>query len=347
MGLLRLLLALAVVASHSGRIMGLPSAPGGIAVEALFVISGFYMALVLTERYQGAVGAFYRARFLRLFPMYWLVLAMTIMAALTPLPRTSDPLAYWQGWGDSLDPWTIAGAIAANILLVGQDVFRFLGIDANGGLAFDPALNADRPAAGLMVLPQAWTLGVEITFYALAPLLAKLKTRTLVIMCVASLVSRDLIFKTHALGPWVYFLFPFEVGLFLLGMLAYRIGRRLDIAKPGIVAWSALALIAAATEFGSLTEWTPRFVWLYLLALTAALPPIFAATRRSRIDDWIGQLSYPLYVVHFFVISFVTGPQDGNIAAIVSIAAAVLLVVVTAPLERRRHIATAAAGARS
>jgi peptidoglycan/LPS O-acetylase OafA/YrhL len=346
MGFLRLLLALAVVGSHSGKLLGLPSAPGGIAVEAFFIISGFYMALVLSERYQGATTKFYRARFLRLFPIYWLVLAITVTAALSPLPRTSDPLEFWRAWGGSLDGWTAVSAVAANLLLVGQDIFRFLGVDAGGALVMDPALDAGRPGAGLMLLPQAWTLGVEITFYAVAPLLIRLKTRTLIVLCLASLVSRELLFKTHALGPWVYFLFPFEVGVFLLGMVAYRLGQSLRIANIRAIGWAALAVVAGATEFGSLAGWTPRIVWLYLIAITAAVPLIFAASRRSRIDDWIGQLSYPLYVVHVFVISFITGPQDGNLAAAVSLAAAALLALVVLPLERRRHAAPVAAGAR-
>jgi hypothetical protein len=49
-----------------------------LAVEAFFVISGFYMALVLTERYDGHVGSFYRARALRIFPMYWALLALVV-----------------------------------------------------------------------------------------------------------------------------------------------------------------------------------------------------------------------------------------------------------------------------
>ncbi|MEY9528848.1 peptidoglycan/LPS O-acetylase OafA/YrhL [Bradyrhizobium japonicum] len=76
MGLLRLLLALAVVGDHV-----LPPFPwlrlttGVMAVEVFFVVSGFYMQMVLSQRYASA-GAFYLSRAFRIFPTYWLVAAL-------------------------------------------------------------------------------------------------------------------------------------------------------------------------------------------------------------------------------------------------------------------------------
>jgi peptidoglycan/LPS O-acetylase OafA/YrhL len=52
MGLLRMLLAFSVLTSHMhGRgIFGFRILSGGLAVECFFMISGFYMALVLNEK---------------------------------------------------------------------------------------------------------------------------------------------------------------------------------------------------------------------------------------------------------------------------------------------------------
>ena len=56
MGLLRLLLALAVVGAHSGFAFILE---GREAVTLFFIISGFYMALILNESYTRGAFSFF------------------------------------------------------------------------------------------------------------------------------------------------------------------------------------------------------------------------------------------------------------------------------------------------
>ena len=53
---------------------------GEIAVELFFIISGFYMSLILNEKYNtpDKILIFYKNRFLKLFPIYWTVLIFTI-----------------------------------------------------------------------------------------------------------------------------------------------------------------------------------------------------------------------------------------------------------------------------
>ena len=51
MGLLRLLLALCVFCGHSRGLGGLSWLAANIAVECFFVISGFYMQLILSSKY--------------------------------------------------------------------------------------------------------------------------------------------------------------------------------------------------------------------------------------------------------------------------------------------------------
>ena len=77
MGLLRLILALNVVIAHAGgNIFKVTSVGGLISVETFFMISGFYMSLILTSKYKGLdkYGLFMSNRLLRLFPIYFTVL---------------------------------------------------------------------------------------------------------------------------------------------------------------------------------------------------------------------------------------------------------------------------------
>lgn len=50
MGLARLLLALSVVLAHLPVLLG-PLVNGHVAVQGFFIISGFYMALILDSKY--------------------------------------------------------------------------------------------------------------------------------------------------------------------------------------------------------------------------------------------------------------------------------------------------------
>ena len=86
MGLLRLLLAFSVVIAHTSPVFGYVGI-GGQAVPAFFIISGFYMNLVLSRKYMlcdNGIRTFYFNRFIRIFPIYWSCLLLAIFWALLP-----------------------------------------------------------------------------------------------------------------------------------------------------------------------------------------------------------------------------------------------------------------------
>jgi peptidoglycan/LPS O-acetylase OafA/YrhL len=81
--------------------------------------------------------------------------------------------------------------------------------------------------------------------------------------------------------------------------------------------------------------------WMTLLVTTAALPILFDYSRRSKVDTWIGELSYPVYLNHFvvmvmlqkhgLVVNWLTMPL-GAVALAVP-----MLMCVDRPLEKLRH----------
>ncbi len=80
MGIVRTLLASAVVLVHSGSFFLYNITGGGqVAVQMFYIVSGFYMALVLTEKYAEAPVDFYVNRALRLFPTYWVICAAALL----------------------------------------------------------------------------------------------------------------------------------------------------------------------------------------------------------------------------------------------------------------------------
>ena len=84
MGTLRFILALSVAYGHAGDFLGFPLIPGDTAVQSFYAVSGFYMALVLNEKYRpgsSTYSLFISNRFLRLFPVYVTVLCLTLLLA--------------------------------------------------------------------------------------------------------------------------------------------------------------------------------------------------------------------------------------------------------------------------
>jgi len=81
-GLLRLLLAVAVVFVHSGMNSVWTLTGATVAVETFFIISGFYMALVYNEKYAKTkmpYWSFFSSRILKIYPMYYLVLVASFV----------------------------------------------------------------------------------------------------------------------------------------------------------------------------------------------------------------------------------------------------------------------------
>ena len=77
MGWMRFLLAAAVVFHHSTTPGNMPLVDGHQAVRLFYIISGFYMALILGQKYplnRQGLWIFYTNRAARVFPVYWVVL---------------------------------------------------------------------------------------------------------------------------------------------------------------------------------------------------------------------------------------------------------------------------------
>src|SRR3954451_2022556 len=71
MGALRLFLALSVLNGHQTFLYGYFLFNAYVAVCVFYVISGFYIAMVLDGNYKRRIGTFYLNRILRLFPVWW------------------------------------------------------------------------------------------------------------------------------------------------------------------------------------------------------------------------------------------------------------------------------------
>jgi peptidoglycan/LPS O-acetylase OafA/YrhL len=347
MGLVRLLLALSVVIGHTKPIFGISLVGGPAAVQAFYVISGFYMALVLNEKYErGTKGywVFLSSRFLRLYPVYAVIIIMALVLVAAHRVGGESPAA-WHTYGSRLSLGSLLLLVGSQVLIFGQDLVMFFGIHpASGSLYLTSNFNrAPLAAWEFLLVPQAWSLGVELWFYLLAPVIVRRSIRVILLVMAGSIATR--LFVAFGLGytgdPWSYRFFPSQLVVFLLGVLGYRVyaycrQRKLPLARLGGV---ALAFVVLELLF--YTKLRLPSISLCTVAATAiSLPAIFALTKSNGFDRFIGDLSYPVYLCHYLLARFlerftvVTGAKLALTTIAISI---VLLVVVDRPVDRLRQ----------
>jgi peptidoglycan/LPS O-acetylase OafA/YrhL len=353
MGLLRLLLAIAVVIYHSGPLWGIQSVGGVVAVESFFMISGFYMALVLNGKYApGSYRLFITNRLLRLYPAYWVMVGLTILVSLVCYLRLGIPLKlepYQQAAGHlSLGGWVWLSL--TNLFIIGQDVQMFMVIDQNGNWHFSRDYLHSHPFVHqLMFVHQAWSMAIEILFYLVAPWLLRRRTGVLVLVGIASLGTRLLLYRQGLFqDPWNYRFFPSELVFFVVGALAYRASLLLT---PGQLTrrlfYASFGLLLCFTVLYQFVAGGPLRPVAYYLCLAGALPFVFLHTRNSRWQQKAGELSYPIYISHILVLlvtpifmvklPFLRPYQTLWVIGVSVAMSLVLIRYVIAPVERLRQ----------
>lgn len=175
MGTIRFILACAVVIVHSGPVLGLKLTDGRTAVQGFYLLSGFCIAMVLRQKYTGpgSYRLFVKNRALRLFPLYWVVVIIGIVASLATgvLLGEWGRLAAWKDWFGVLDATTLTYLVTVNALLLGSETTLFMGLNVDvGSLFFASNFRDFEPELrSFLIVPPAWTLSVFFWFYLVAP----------------------------------------------------------------------------------------------------------------------------------------------------------------------------------
>ncbi len=298
------MLAIAVVLFHSGTtLFSMKLIDGFSAVMLFFIISGFYMALILNGKYN-SYGAFLTNRFLKLYPVYWVVLALAWMSPSTPFAGLSgSALAYW---------------LFANIFVVGSHLTSVIinTPEGFGLLPFGRQIAAPEMTWGRLYIGPVWSISVEILFYLVAPLLVAAKGRfaKMAFMFAVSAVAY-IYLRVHesAFIPWTYnFLLP-TLYLFALGAVAWniydseRFKQFYTVRKAALAYTLMLAYVLLHVEYMTYVG-LPLFGSGEIANLVGALvfmlclPFAFELTAKSSIDRHIGDLSYPIYLSHTLVL---------------------------------------------
>jgi peptidoglycan/LPS O-acetylase OafA/YrhL len=244
------------------------------------------------------IGAFFLRRFFRIAPAYYL--ASLLYFWLEPPVGGFDPL---------------------------QAAGTYLFVNA-----WRPSLMGVLPN-GWPVVPGSWSIGVEFTFYAAFPLLARNITslsRATYLFLATALVGAVLNSRLHApleaaLGPvpadnFLYFWFPNQMSVFALGLCLFYLLERdrgrssLLAAHPTLIAAVSVAG-AAGTAFIALPHWLnwqltlpPRFLlvsllmMIFVLALARSRPGLFLSAPVAL----MGRVSFSAYLLHVAVLKIVS-----------------------------------------
>ncbi len=302
-GLLALWVALGHVLRHTGYVDGelgpfaLLGNPG-LAVDVFIMLSGFVIFGLLDRQGQG-YAPFIVARFFRLFPLYLVLLAVSAV---------SQP---FQAANIAAMPWRsvhIESDIAIHAAAIG-----FLPEQLAAHLTMLHGLLPERvlPFSDYALLGQAWSISVEWQFYLVAPLLFAFAfkrplTLAAILLAIAAARGRGWLGEGFAIN---------QAGYFLIGTLSNFLWRRLrgvsDLDRRRI--WLAAAA-AVAVIYCLLPRAVSSIVWALTLAVAteAACTPGGAATLPARLLrsaplQWLGRISYSLYLTHMLVFYSLSG----------------------------------------
>ena len=317
---LRAISILAVVAYHAGPRF----VPGGfIGVDIFFVISGFLISRIILSQIRSGrfrLLDFYARRVRRIFP----ALAVVLLAT------------YALGW----------------LLLMPQD-FALLGDNIVAGAAFVSNLFQLRhvgyfdPDMAENPLLHLWSLGIEEQFYIVWPLVlmlagARIKSSWIVGIAAVSFATSLLVYLGHS--QWSFYApIPRAWELLVGGLAAYHFvnrpkgglansGRRADLAG-----FAGIALIGGASF---LYQRSIPFPGLYALLPTLGALLIIVSggswinrkVLSSRLMVWFGLISYPLYLWHWPLLSYLATLQNGEptkLELVLAVALSILLAWLT------------------
>lgn len=343
MGILRFLFAIYVLLSHSTDNKAYIF-PAPQAVLSFFVISGFYMALILDGKYKSKMH-FYINRALRIFPIYWLILFITVAFGLIKtqfnIGDGDNAVLHYFRYSAHLQGVEVltegANFIIRNLtLIVTKDYFTM----------------KENLAAGYLILYQAWSLQIELIFYLLVPFILSIKRNFLFFVVVYFVlfygIFSPLTTEYHSLLTFKFFNYLIY---FLLGICAYKyLYLKIKKIRPNKWFYAVLFTLVSYLIFyqiipGRIVEQRFSVSLIYYLFLAAAIPFSFAITKNNKFDRFIGELSYPIYISHIFIAKIylsltIINSSFLNVAFIAigsTIFSIILIKYVQLPIDNFRH----------
>lgn len=276
-GILRFILSLMVVVSHTGLVQGFHL--GVFGVISFFILSGYVTAHLYASNYVGRPGLFLIDRFFRIYPLYLFWLSAAVLFAV--VTNYADPhFTFWR--------------ILNHILIAPLNMNAW--IDKSYLFVFQNPEN--------LLLPPLWYLASEIQFYLLVPIFMA-KKYWLYVLTVLSLAAFSVaIFDYLPREDYTYRLIVGTLFMFCYGILMYRSHVYENDWDRYMLwgVWSVVLGLLVGSSFSDVIK--ERFTLEVLAGFLIGVPVVklLSLAPRQALDEKLGQLAYPIFLNHFLFI---------------------------------------------
>lgn len=301
-GLLALWVVIGHVIKHAGynpeelgpfKLLASP----GLAVDCFIILSGFVIFMLLDSQ-RTSYAQFITRRFFRLAPLYFVLCVISVM--------TLD----WQTSVISGQTWQSSAVINDQAIHRDTKQYLFQHLIAHATMLHGAIADKILPHSEYAIVGQAWSISVEWQFYLIAPalffLISTRKWRGLGCVLLMICLARALNYGAEG------FLIN-QAGYFLIGIACYFAWKQSDLTHATdfrLVEIFALMGIMAAyfmtTRSVSLIIWTAAFTMA--LAEKHKLPTrllaMFTNVAKLPLLQWLGKISYSVYMVHMLIAYF-------------------------------------------
>jgi peptidoglycan/LPS O-acetylase OafA/YrhL len=280
---LRALAALLVTIFHARLVPG-----GFIGVDIFYVISGYLITGLILREIENTgtlnLQSFYQRRIKRLLPTSVFVLFVTAIVGMFVLPAiTRDALGR--------DLFAAATYISNYLFAWWQNDYQNLNATPSPFIHY-------------------WSLAVEEQFYLVWPIFILFLSRygkraVLYGVAISSALSLLLsIYQTQTSPIWAFYSLPTRAWELGVGALLLFVPE--NIWKNKFIPWLGLVGIGIAafnfdenTAFPGINAVLPVAATALLIGSISIWPRFFNDLSNNRISQWLGAISYPLYLWHW------------------------------------------------
>lgn len=261
---------------------------GGVAVDVFIMLSGFVIALTLSNQWGAgrySYSNYIKARFFRVFPI--LLVTTVISAFLIDLS-----ISVLEGL-----PWEIEqNTTRLEYLEASRDNFKYHFL-AHLSMMHG-ALDFFLPYSSYSINGPAWSISLEWQFYLLAPYIVGYLMRgglssRVVLLLISALLSLAFIRYFYNYPAFL----PNKIEFFVVGIVSYFFyskGIATDISvRHYFVGMIVLVLV---------TKSLPLLIWLFImwtiLDREGALAVKVSSIVNAGVFQWFGRMSYSFYLIH-------------------------------------------------